>query len=142
MRDDAVRYVPGWSGKARFSNSSNLDTYPVTSNNIVSSSLGSSGLDEETAKSLLNSPTTYLASLPEAEAARIRSVFIPAYRKGFRVVFIIGAALAALACLVALTTMPQVELARPDDARLKEEGRISHKRRAQAGGGADLDRQA
>lgn len=48
---------------------------------------------------------------------------MPAYQRGFRIVFIIGASLAALAFFLAMALMPQVELNRADDARLKEEGK-------------------
>lgn len=51
-------------------------------------------------------------------------MLIPAYRHGFRVVFVVGAALAAAAFAVAGWLMPQVELGRVDDEELKEEGKL------------------
>lgn len=48
---------------------------------------------------------------------------VPAYRKGFRIIFIVGAALAAFAFFVAAWLMPQVSLKRGDEEKLKEEGR-------------------
>lgn len=53
----------------------------------------------------------------------MRSVLIPAYQKGFRIIFIIGAALSALAFVLAVVLMPQVALNKADDQKLKEEGR-------------------
>ena len=48
---------------------------------------------------------------------------IVAYREGFRVIFIVGAGLAATATLIVVCLMPQVHLDRPDDEKLKEEGK-------------------
>lgn len=57
------------------------------------------------------------------EAQRIRQVLIPAYRHGFRIIFLVGASLAVIAFFIALFMMPQVELSRPDDAKLQEEAK-------------------
>ena len=77
-------------------------------------------------KDLLSSPQSYLSTLPADEAQRIRSMLVPAYRQGFRVIFLVGASLAAFAFVIAWFMMPQVELRRPDDEKLKEEGRKEH----------------
>ncbi|KAI0425416.1 major facilitator superfamily domain-containing protein [Xylaria sp. FL1042] len=95
-------------------------------NNIVASTLSTLSLSDESTKSLLSSPQTYLSSLPPDEAEHVRSVLIPAYRHAFRVIFILGASLAAFAFVLAFLLMPQVELSRPDDEKLKEEGRKQH----------------
>ncbi|KAI0884042.1 MFS general substrate transporter [Annulohypoxylon maeteangense] len=95
-------------------------------NNILANSLSSLDTDEAGFKDLLSSPQSYLSSLPADEAQRIRSMLIPAYRQGFRVIFLVGASLAALAFVIAWFMMPQVELRRPDDEKLKEEGRKEH----------------
>ncbi|GAP93408.1 putative tetracycline efflux protein [Rosellinia necatrix] len=95
-------------------------------NNIVANTLSTLSLSDEAAKSLLVSPQSYLSSLPADEAEHIRSVLIPAYRHAFRVIFLLGAALAAFAFVLAFVLMPQVELSRPDDEKLKEEGRKLH----------------
>ncbi|KAI5865203.1 major facilitator superfamily domain-containing protein [Durotheca rogersii] len=92
-------------------------------NNIISSSLSRISFDDETFRDLLSNPQSYLSSLPVDEAQRIRSILVPAYRSGFRVIFLVGASLAAFAFIIAWFMMPQVELARPDDEKLKEEGR-------------------
>ncbi|KAJ4193249.1 hypothetical protein NW755_003243 [Fusarium falciforme] len=77
-------------------------------------------------KTLIGNPQTFLDNVSSSEAEMIRSVLIPAYRKGFRVIFLIGASVAALAFVLAFMLMPQVDLARPDDAKLKEEGRRAY----------------
>lgn len=61
--------------------------------------------------------------MSSSEEERIRDIIIPAYRKGFRIIFIVGAALCAFAFFVAFFMMPQIELKRADDDKLKEEGK-------------------
>ncbi|RSM02273.1 hypothetical protein CDV31_010993 [Fusarium ambrosium] len=95
-------------------------------NNILANSLSALDLDSKDTKTLLGNPQTFLDTVSSSEAERIRSVLIPAYRKGFRVIFLIGASVAALAFVLAFVLMPQVDLARPDDAKLKEEGRRAY----------------
>ncbi|KAL7624932.1 hypothetical protein AAE478_004146 [Parahypoxylon ruwenzoriense] len=92
-------------------------------NNILANSLSSIDINGEAFGDLLSSPQSYLSSLPGDEAQRVRSVLVPAYRAGFRVIFLVGASLAAFAFVVAWFMMPQVELSRPDDEKLKEQGR-------------------
>ncbi|KAI1805390.1 MFS general substrate transporter [Daldinia bambusicola] len=92
-------------------------------NNILANSVSSLEINGDDLKDLLNSPQSYLSSLSFDEASRIRSVLVPAYRRGFRVIFLVGASLAALAFVIAWFMMPQVELSRPDDEKLKEEAR-------------------
>ncbi|KAM4054579.1 major facilitator superfamily protein [Hirsutella rhossiliensis] len=92
-------------------------------NNILASDLSSLALDQASTKTLLGDPQRFLTTVSPEEAERIRSILIPAYRQGFRVIFLVGASLAVLAFFLALLLMPQVELTRPDDAKLKEEGR-------------------
>ena len=74
-------------------------------------------------KAFLSSPQNYLSKLPDSEAEHVRAVLIPSYRRGFRIIFIIGAALSAGAFVLAFALMPQVSLSREDDEKLKEEGR-------------------
>lgn len=93
------------------------------SNNIIASSISSLGFSETETRSFLSSPQNYLSKLPPKEADHARSVLIPAYKKGFMIIFVIGAALAAFAFVLAFFLMPQVSLNRDDDAKLKEEGR-------------------
>lgn len=51
-------------------------------------------------------------------------MLIPGYKRGFRIIFIIGAVLAAVAFCLTFWLMPQVALNRADDDKLKVEGRI------------------
>lgn len=88
--------------------------------------MGSLDIDDKTSKTLLGNPQTYLNTVSEDEADRIREVLIPAYRKGFRIIFITGAALCALAFVIAFFMLPQLELSRPDDEKLREEGRKAY----------------
>ncbi|KAJ5465199.1 uncharacterized protein N7458_000885 [Penicillium daleae] len=92
-------------------------------NNVVASSISVLDLGQSESRLLLSSPQSYLSSLSADDAKRIRSVLIPAYKKGFRIIFIIGAALAAFAFFLACWLMPQVTLKRDDDEKLKEEGK-------------------
>ncbi|KAL4759667.1 putative MFS drug transporter [Aspergillus foveolatus] len=92
-------------------------------NNLILSSLSPVHLSPSEQKSFLASPTAYLSTLSEIEATHIRSLLIPAYKRGFRIIFIIGAALAALAFGIAFALMRQVGLEKGDDEKLKEEGR-------------------
>ncbi|RGP65848.1 hypothetical protein FSPOR_7109 [Fusarium sporotrichioides] len=92
-------------------------------NNVLASSLSSLNLDNHESKTLLGNPQSILDTVSPNEAERIRSVLIPAYRQAFRIIFLIGAGAASLAFVLAFILMPQVNLTRPDDLRLKEEGR-------------------
>ncbi|KYK60052.1 MFS general substrate transporter [Drechmeria coniospora] len=98
-------------------------------NNIIARDLSSLGLDKASAKMLLSNPQAYLERISADEAKRIQKILIPAYRQGFRTIFIVGASLAALAFILALFLMPQVELTKPDDARLKQEGKRADEER-------------
>lgn len=53
------------------------------------------------------------------EAQRLRAVILPGYQEAFRIIFLIMAALAALAFVIAFLMMPQVELSRPDDEKFR-----------------------
>ncbi|KAI1197785.1 major facilitator superfamily domain-containing protein [Nemania serpens] len=99
--------------------------------NIVASALSELSLSDEDEASLLSSPGTYVSSLPVSEADHVRSVLVPAYRHAFRVIFLLGSSLAAFAFVLAFFLMPQVELSRPDDEKLKEEGRRQHLKKTQ-----------
>ncbi|KAE8385764.1 MFS drug transporter [Aspergillus alliaceus] len=92
-------------------------------NNLIASSISSLNLTDSETRSFLSSPQNYLSKLPQQEAERARSLLIPAYKKGFRIIFIICASLAAFAFVLAFWLMPQVTLKRADDEKLKEEGR-------------------
>ncbi|BCR99103.1 putative MFS drug transporter [Aspergillus luchuensis] len=97
-------------------------------NNLLSTTINTLHLTTSEKQSFLASPSNYLSKLPEDEAAKVRALLIPAYKRGFRIVFTVNAALAALAFLLAVGLMPQVGLERADDERLKEEGRRGEQR--------------
>ncbi|KAJ5734332.1 hypothetical protein N7493_003118 [Penicillium malachiteum] len=92
-------------------------------NNIVSSSISVLGLSSSDSRSLLASPSTFLSRQSDSNVANIRSVLVPAYQKGFRIIFLINASLCALAFILAFFLIPHVELNRADDATLKEEAK-------------------
>ncbi|GFF33825.1 uncharacterized MFS-type transporter C1399.02 [Aspergillus udagawae] len=92
-------------------------------NNLLSSSISSLGFTPSETRSFLSSPQNYLSGLSADEAERVRALVVPAYKRGFRIIFVIGGALAAFAFCLAFVLMPQVELNRADDAKLKEEAK-------------------
>lgn len=98
----------------------------------MSHNISSLKLDKDAQKSLLQNPTTYLSKLSDRDAARIKSVLVTAYRKGFRLIFIVCAALAALGFVIAFFLMPQVELARKDDQALKEKAAEEERQKKEA----------
>jgi hypothetical protein len=104
----------------------------------VANSISTLSISDEAVKSLLTNPQTYLSSLRPDEAENVRMVLIPAYRHAFRVIFLLGASLAALAFLIAFVLMPQVELSRPDDEKLKEEGKKQHLKEKEKEKGASM----
>ncbi|KAF0323564.1 hypothetical protein GQ607_009245 [Colletotrichum asianum] len=91
-------------------------------NNIVKSSVNSLDSGVEQRDSLLSNPQQYISSLSDEDAQRIRAVLAPAYQKSFKVIFELGSGLAAAAFFVAWFLMPHIDLSRPDDHKLKEEG--------------------
>ncbi|KAF3052049.1 hypothetical protein E8E11_005432 [Didymella keratinophila] len=92
-------------------------------NNAVRGSLTPYGLSRSQVQLLLDSPD----QLEETNSGHEMDVLVlalsTAYQRGFRIVFIVGAVLNAVAFVAAWFLMSQVELARPDDEKLKEEGR-------------------
>ncbi|EFY98794.2 MFS general substrate transporter [Metarhizium robertsii ARSEF 23] len=95
-------------------------------NNILAGAFSSLNLDAKAAKVLLSNPQEYLREVSPEEADRVRAILFPAYKRGFRIIFIVGASLAAFAFVLAFFLMPQVELSRPDDQKLKEEAQKAH----------------
>ncbi|KAL2882156.1 hypothetical protein SGCOL_002421 [Colletotrichum sp. CLE4] len=98
-------------------------------NNILASNIASLDLGDDESRKLLANPQQVLSSLPQAEAQSLRAAILPGYRKAFRVIFLVMAGLAAVAFFVAFFLMPQVELSRPDDAKLKEDARENEDRK-------------
>ena len=89
-------------------------------NNYLRSSLAPLNLDERTMQDIINSPAS---SSSTSQNPRIRELVLEGYKRGFRTIFISTAALAAAAAVLAFWLMPQVELDRADDERLKREGK-------------------
>ncbi|EXF79121.1 MFS drug transporter [Colletotrichum fioriniae PJ7] len=90
-------------------------------NNIVKNSVNGLDLSAERRDSLLSNPQQYLSSLSDDDAQRIRNVLAPAYQRSFKVIFELGSGLAAAGFFFAWFLMPHIDLARPDDHKLKEE---------------------
>jgi predicted MFS family arabinose efflux permease len=101
-------------------------------NNAVRTALTPLGISASAIQLLLNSPDLFREEYGKERTDSIRLELKSAYVKGFRIVFIVGAALNALAFVAAWFLMPQVELNRDDDAKLKEEGKKRHKSEPQS----------
>ena len=71
--------------------------------------------------------------MDSGEVEKIRNELDFVYRKGFRVVFIVGSGLAAAATLIVLFSIPYVPLGRPDEKSLKDEGKNADEERAGLG---------
>lgn len=92
-------------------------------NNAVRATLTPYGLSRSEIQLLLDSPERFAEAIGGQRTEILRLALSSAYRKGFRIVFIVGAVLNALAFVAAWFMIPQIELARADDEKLKEEGR-------------------
>jgi hypothetical protein len=97
-------------------------------NNIIRSSISGFGLSEAAIQGVLDQPETALESLSNQQ---VRAALVPAYQRGFRIVFLVCAALATLSTVLAFWLMPQIKLDREDDEKLKEEGRRAGKERSE-----------
>ncbi|KAL2832461.1 major facilitator superfamily domain-containing protein [Aspergillus cavernicola] len=111
-------------------------------NNLINSSITSLNLTPSEKQSFISSPQNYLSKLPTDEAERARALLIPAYKRGFMIIFTIGAALSALAFVLAAGLMPQVGLNRADDEKLKEEGRRRVMEKEKEGGREEVESQS
>lgn len=92
-------------------------------NNAVRATLVPYGLSRPEIQLLLDSPERFQADSGEQRTEVVRAALSSAYQKGFRIVFIVGAVLNALAFVAAWFLIPQIELNRADDEKLKEEGK-------------------
>ncbi|RAR00073.1 MFS general substrate transporter [Stemphylium lycopersici] len=93
-------------------------------NNAVRHSLIPYGLSRSEIQLVLDSPDLFRESFGQERTETIRAALTSAYQQGFRVIFVVGAALNAVAFIAAWFMMPQVELNREDDAQLKAEGKM------------------
>jgi len=87
------------------------------SNNLIRSTLLSKGFPSSEIQSAVSNPSSFMHS----HDRKFKSDLVEAYRRGFKTIFIVCGALAALATVLALFMMPQVDLEREDDKRLEEE---------------------
>ncbi|KAF5379537.1 hypothetical protein D9615_006544 [Tricholomella constricta] len=87
-------------------------------NNVLSSHLKRIDLSDEERKRILDHP-----ELARQLSPTVYAQVLAGYRKGFRLVFIILASLAVFAFVTAFFLMPHRDLDRPDDKKLKEEGK-------------------
>lgn len=95
-------------------------------NNAIRATLKPHGLPSEAIQLLINSPELFRSEYGDERTEYIRGELAAAYVKGFRLVFIVTAALNALAFVASWTLIPHIELNRADDAKLKEEGKARH----------------
>lgn len=102
-------------------------------NNAVRSTLTPHGLSEAAIQLLINSPDLFRHEYGDEWAGSVRMELVSAYTRGFRIIFIVSAVLNALAFVAAWFLMPQVELNREDDAKLKEEGKRRHGQSTESG---------
>jgi hypothetical protein len=95
-------------------------------NNAIRETLRPHGLSGSAIQLLINTPDRFRIVYGEERAESIRVELASAYAKGFRIIFIISAVLNALAFIAAWFLMPQIELRKEDDAKLKLEGEKRH----------------
>lgn len=100
-------------------------------NNAVRTALIPYGLSKAAIQLLVNSPDIFRDEYGTSRTEDTRVALVSAYKKGFRIVFIVSASLNVCAFIFAWFLMPQVELNRADDQKLKEEGksRLSEKKK-------------
>jgi predicted MFS family arabinose efflux permease len=95
-------------------------------NNAIRATLKPHGLTNSAIQLFVNSPDLFRIEYGEERTQNIRAELATAYVKGYRIVFIVSAVLNVLAFVAAWFLMPQIELQRKDDVKLKEEGRQRH----------------
>lgn len=101
-------------------------TFPFRNNSLRStfSDLGLS-LPEVDMRQILNDPLSLLSLTDDGgkDDLILRDALIEGYRRGFRIMFIVMASLAALSFVLVIFLMPQLKLDRSDDKALKEQGK-------------------
>ncbi|KAL5115631.1 hypothetical protein ACEQ8H_006518 [Pleosporales sp. CAS-2024a] len=95
-------------------------------NNAIRGSLEQRGLPDADIQLLIKSLDLFRDKYGNQRTDEVRSELRSAYIHGFRVIFIVSASLNALAFIAAYFLMPQLELNREDEAKLKEEGKKRH----------------
>ncbi|PSS25431.1 hypothetical protein M430DRAFT_133859 [Amorphotheca resinae ATCC 22711] len=82
------------------------------------------GLSPSEINAILNDPSfsgSVLSSNSAAHRVDVSATVLAAYQRGFRIVFIVGAALAALSVLLAAVLMPQIEIKHEKKVKEDEE---------------------
>ncbi|KAL1998575.1 hypothetical protein VTN02DRAFT_5953 [Thermoascus thermophilus] len=76
-------------------------------------------------REILNDPLSLLATTDDGDPddLQVRDTLVEGYRRGFRIMFIVMASLAALSFVLVIFLMPQLQLDRQDDKALKEQGK-------------------
>ncbi|KAG9233285.1 major facilitator superfamily domain-containing protein [Amylocarpus encephaloides] len=92
-------------------------------NNFFRSLMEPFNLENEDILKIMNDPEKFISELAPDSGDEVRRASILAYQQAFRVIFLVGAALAVVAVFVALVLMPQIDLAREDDDKLREEAK-------------------
>ncbi|KAK7527606.1 putative MFS drug transporter [Phyllosticta citriasiana] len=105
-----------------------MQTLTLRRNNSLRSALVPAGLSQSELRQLMKSPKKFLESYSGEGAAQIKETLLSAYKRGFRAMFCVMAALAAVAFFAAFALMPQITLNRADDEKLKAEGREQMKK--------------
>jgi predicted MFS family arabinose efflux permease len=101
----------------------------IINNTLRSSLTAVAELDQEEIKYLLDNPGLVMTGSSDAELEgiqdleQLRGLFIDGYRRGFKIIFYVGAGLSALAFVTAWFLLPQIELTRDDEEKLKAEGK-------------------
>jgi hypothetical protein len=98
-------------------------------NNVLRSSLSHLSLAEDIIQQILDKPESVSQLGVQVNSADLAQSVVNGYRAGFKIVFYVGAGLAGLAFILAWFLMPQVDLTRPDDQKLKEEGKRAEEER-------------
>lgn len=98
-------------------------------NNVLRVAVDGLGYGEDETRTILSSPQRFVNERTGVEADQVRAAILPAYQEGFRVIFLVGASLAAFAFVLSFFLMPHIELNKPDDAKLKAEGKEWQKSR-------------
>jgi predicted MFS family arabinose efflux permease len=84
------------------------------------------GLSPAEINAIVNDPSSSGSLLSSSSAAHrvdVSATVLAAYQRGFRIVFLLGAALAALSFLLAALLMPQIEI--KHEEKVKEDGERS-----------------
>lgn len=98
-------------------------------NNVLRVAVDGLQYGEDETRLILSSPQKFITERTGQEADQVRAAILPAYKRGFRIIFLVGASLAAFAFVLCFFLMPHIELNKPDDEKLKAEGKEWQKTR-------------